>query len=79
MSPPVVVAKTDRLAFDRLLEDKGMSLGELSRATGLSLSTVSRIRSGQRTPRLDTLGVMATALRVEMAILLRIVFPQKAA
>lgn len=61
-----------RFRVRRLLEKAGMSQGELSRASGVSLSTVNRIATNS-TSRvdLDTLDRLSHALKCEPGDLVR--------
>ncbi|MFB7252496.1 helix-turn-helix domain-containing protein [Microbacterium sp. NPDC056234] len=65
-------------------EKKNLSLGNLSRITGISKSTLSRLETGQRKPSLELLLPVAAALGVpldEIVVAPRIVdprMPQKA-
>ena len=49
---------------------KRVSQFELSLATGIDRSTVSRLEAGNRTIRLDTLGLIHQALSVPVTLLL---------
>ncbi len=71
------MAKTDDAAVDDVLEtvgprlrflrtDRGMTLGALSRTTGISVSTLSRLESGQRKPTLELLLPLARAYQVAL-------------
>lgn len=51
-------------------ERKGMTQGELARASGLSPGAVSRIEHGERTPGAETVRVLAQALGLEPGELL---------
>ncbi|WP_282779912.1 MULTISPECIES: XRE family transcriptional regulator [unclassified Nocardia] len=60
-------------------EQKGYSLSELARLTGLSTSTLSRLESGQRKPSLELLLPITVALGVpldEIVVAPRIVDPR---
>ncbi|WP_344634003.1 XRE family transcriptional regulator [Streptomyces glaucosporus] len=50
----------------RLRTRRGMTLAELSEATGISKSTLSRLESGQRRPSLELLLPLAQAHRVPL-------------
>ncbi len=39
---------------------------QLSDETGLAVSTISKIKNGRRSPRLDTIGKIADALQVRI-------------
>ena len=71
------MAKSDEPAVDDVLEavgprlrfmrtDRGMTLGALSKATGISVSTLSRLESGQRKPTLELLLPLARAYQVAL-------------
>lgn len=51
-----------------LREARGWSQRELAAAAGLSQDGVSRIERGGRSPRLDTLEEIATALGVPLTV-----------
>jgi transcriptional regulator with XRE-family HTH domain len=66
---------TDQPAVDGVLEqiaprlrrardEKGVSLAELARSTGISTSTLSRLESGQRKPSLELLLPITAALGI---------------
>ncbi|WP_344238964.1 XRE family transcriptional regulator [Kribbella hippodromi] len=61
-------AALDRLGprLRRIREQKDLSLAALSRSTGISTSTLSRLESGQRRPALDLLLRIAAALAVPL-------------
>ncbi|MFJ6250107.1 MULTISPECIES: helix-turn-helix domain-containing protein [unclassified Streptomyces] len=50
----------------RLRHDRGVTLAELSAATGVSVSTLSRLESGQRRPSLELLLPLARAHQVPL-------------
>ena len=50
----------------QLRQDRGGTLAELSRATGISVSTLSRLESGQRKPSLELLLPIARAYQVPL-------------
>lgn len=64
-----------RLLIGQLREKANMSVGELSRRTGLAKSTVSRYLNGSRPIPLDRLDLFAKALHVESNYLLDVNFP----
>ncbi|RSN66016.1 XRE family transcriptional regulator [Amycolatopsis sp. WAC 04182] len=68
-SQPTVTAAIEQIAprLRRAREKKGTTLMELSRATGISTSTLSRLESGQRKPSLELLlpVIAALGLRVD--------------
>ena len=49
-----------------LRQERGVTLAELSRATGISVSTLSRLESGQRRPTLELLLPLARAHQVPL-------------
>jgi transcriptional regulator with XRE-family HTH domain len=71
------MAKQDHPAVDDVLDavgprlrslrtDRGLTLGALSRTTGISVSTLSRLESGQRKPTLELLLPLARAYQVAL-------------
>ncbi|GHF98185.1 helix-turn-helix domain-containing protein [Streptomyces zaomyceticus] len=50
----------------RIRRDRGATLAELSTATGISVSTLSRLESGQRKPSLELLLPLARAHQVPL-------------
>jgi transcriptional regulator with XRE-family HTH domain len=50
----------------RVRRDRGCTLAELSRVTGISVSTLSRLESGQRRPSLELLLPIAAAHQVPL-------------
>lgn len=65
---PAVAAAIDQIAprLRRAREKKGVTLAELSRTTGISTSTLSRLESGQRRPSLELLLPITAALGVRL-------------
>ncbi len=55
----------------RLRSKKGLSQKDLADAVGISVSYVSMLERGQRSPPLETIEKMARALRVPPAALLQ--------
>lgn len=53
-----------------LIADSHKSLSQIARETGLSLSHVSRINSGQRTPSPDVILKLSTVLDVRPEMVL---------
>ena len=56
------------IVFDNLKEirkSKGLTLVQLSRISGVSTATLCNIENGYKTPRVDTLYEIATALDIE--------------
>ncbi|WP_326652254.1 MULTISPECIES: helix-turn-helix transcriptional regulator [unclassified Streptomyces] len=62
--PGVLSAVGPRLRA--LRRDRGTTLAELSEATGISLSTLSRLESGKRKPTLELLLPLAKAHNVQL-------------
>jgi transcriptional regulator with XRE-family HTH domain len=60
----VLAGVGDRLRF--LRQQQGTTLATLSRATGISVSTLSRLESGQRKPSLELLLPLARAHHVQL-------------
>ncbi|NNH69862.1 helix-turn-helix transcriptional regulator [Nocardia uniformis] len=78
---PSVGAVIEQIAprLRRARERKGFSLADLSRITGMSTSTLSRLESGQRKPSLELLLPVTVALGVpleEIVVAPRIVDPR---
>ncbi|MFC3451306.1 helix-turn-helix domain-containing protein [Amycolatopsis speibonae] len=67
-SQPTVTAAIELIAprLRRAREKKGTTLVELSRATGISTSTLSRLESGQRKPSLELVLPVIAALGVRV-------------
>jgi transcriptional regulator with XRE-family HTH domain len=67
-SVPAIAATLSQIAprLRAIREKKGMSLVELSRLTGISKSTLSRLESQQRKPSLELLLPIAGALAVPL-------------
>lgn len=61
---PVLDAVGPRLRA--LRQQRGATLAQLARATGISVSTLSRLESGQRRPTLDLLLLLARAHQVAL-------------
>ena len=55
----------------RLRTEKGLTISELSRATGLSKSAISRWESGKRLPSIDSFVCVLAALDTEVAAIRR--------
>src|SRR4051812_37167817 len=60
----VLVAVGPRLRA--LRRRRGTTLGQLSEATGISVSTLSRLESGRRRPTLELLLLLARAHQVQL-------------
>ena len=52
------------LKLKQLRSERGMSLGELATATGISISYLNEIEKGKKSPKPDKIAVLATALEV---------------
>ncbi|MBX6722681.1 MAG: helix-turn-helix transcriptional regulator, partial [Dactylosporangium sp.] len=65
---PSVDAVIEQIAprLRRVRKKRGVSLAELSRATGISTSTLSRLESAQRKPSLDLLLPITVALGIPL-------------
>jgi transcriptional regulator with XRE-family HTH domain len=65
---PAIDATLSRIGYRmrRIREKKDLSLADLSRMTGISKSTLSRLESGQRKPSLELLLPVAAALAVPL-------------
>ncbi|KJY33451.1 helix-turn-helix transcriptional regulator, partial [Streptomyces sp. NRRL S-495] len=67
-SAPAIAATLRQIGprLRRLRERKDLSLADLSQATGISKSTLSRLESEQRKPSLELLLPIAAALAVPL-------------
>jgi transcriptional regulator with XRE-family HTH domain len=67
-SHPAIEATLSQIGhrLRRVREKKNLSLAELSRRTGISKSTLSRLESGQRKPSLELLLPIVAALAVPL-------------
>lgn len=54
----------------RMREERGLSLSELARRSGIGKGTVSELENGLRGARLDTLFALSTALEVPLGALI---------
>ncbi|ONI85839.1 XRE family transcriptional regulator [Actinosynnema sp. ALI-1.44] len=65
---PTVDAVIEQIAprLRRAREKKGVSLADLTRVTGISTSTLSRLESGQRKPSLELLLPVTAALGIPL-------------
>ncbi|GGN09964.1 transcriptional regulator with XRE-family HTH domain [Actinoplanes campanulatus] len=52
--------------LNRVRQDRGLTLDELAGATGISVSTLSRLESGKRRPTLDLLLPLARVYRMSL-------------
>lgn len=50
------------LTLNQLIRQSNKSLGQIARETGLSISHVSRLHSGERQPSLSSIGKLAASL-----------------
>ncbi|GAA0949073.1 XRE family transcriptional regulator [Nonomuraea longicatena] len=68
MDEPSVGAVIEQIAprLRRAREKKGVSLAELARATGISVSTLSRLESAQRKPSLELLLPIIATLGISL-------------
>jgi transcriptional regulator with XRE-family HTH domain len=64
----VIAAALDSVGprLKRLRTERGVTLADLSRATGISKSTLSRLETGQRRPSLELLLPLAQVYRVPL-------------
>ncbi|MGW7043222.1 helix-turn-helix domain-containing protein [Streptomyces avermitilis] len=51
----------------RLRQDRGLSLSELARRSGVGKGTLSELETGQRNPTLETLYALTTALEAPLS------------
>lgn len=70
---------TIRLALEPILKAKGITQREAAKRTGLSENSISRLTSGVRHVRLDTLSALCGGLDISPADLFEIDQPEKAA
>lgn len=70
MAEPIDIERVVRTRLRSLRTTLGLSLDELAARTNLSPSTISRVETGKRTIGLDVLLPLATALEVEVDVLL---------
>lgn len=80
-SVPAIAATLEQIPgrLRQLRDRRNLSLADLSRATGISTSTLSRLESGQRKPSLELLLPVAAALAVpldEIVVAPRVVDPR---
>lgn len=66
---PVVAADVGR-RLRTLRVERGLSLSELARRSGLGKGTLSELETGQRNPTLDTLFAITSALRLPLSVAL---------
>ena len=55
--------------FEKLMQDKGLKLKDVSSATGIGLSTFTDWRAGRYTPKIDKLEKIASFLNVSVEYL----------
>jgi transcriptional regulator with XRE-family HTH domain len=70
VSEPEGIEQVVRTRLRALRTTMGLSLDELAARTNLSPSTISRVETGKRTISLDVLVPLATALQVDLDVLL---------
>jgi transcriptional regulator with XRE-family HTH domain len=70
MVEPAEIEQVVRTRLRTLRTTLGLSLDDLAARTNLSPSTISRIETGKRTISLDVLLPLATALQVDLDVLL---------
>lgn len=58
--------KVSKKKFDVVIANACLTLGALANKTGVSITTLTRIRSGQQQPRPVTIGKIAKALNVKV-------------
>ena len=56
-----------KILLDKIMRDKNLSTRQVSIATGISKSTVSRIANGEISPTADTLELLAKGLKVRIS------------
>jgi len=61
----------DTKKLDALLANKCMSLKELANTSGVDTGTLSRLRSGSRAARPQTIGKIARALKVDAELIVK--------
>nr|DAM16433.1 MAG TPA: helix-turn-helix domain protein [Caudoviricetes sp.] len=59
-----------KILLDKIMRDKNLSTRQVSIATGISKSTVSRIANGEISPTADTLELLARGLKVRISDLI---------
>ena len=59
-----------KILLDKIMRDKNLSTRQVSIATGVSKSTVSRIANGEISPTADTLELLAKGLKVRISDLI---------
>mgnify|MGYP002783400735 FL=1 len=59
-----------KILLDKIMLDKNLSTRQVSIATGVSKSTVSRIANGEISPTADTLELLAKGLKVRISDLI---------
>lgn len=59
-----------KILLDKIMRDKNLSTRQVSIATGISKSTVSRIANGEISPTADTLEILAKGLKVRISDLI---------
>ncbi|WP_322090156.1 helix-turn-helix transcriptional regulator [Mediterraneibacter gnavus] len=59
-----------KILLDKIMFKKNLSVRQVSIATGISKSTVSRIANGEISPTADTLELLAKGLKVRISDLI---------
>ncbi|MFQ7276989.1 MAG: helix-turn-helix domain-containing protein [Bacteroides caccae] len=59
-----------KILLDKIMLKKNLSVRQVSIATGISKSTVSRIANGEISPTADTLELLAKGLKVRISDLI---------
>jgi len=59
-----------KILLDKIMLKKNLSTRQVSIATGISKSTVSRIANGEISPTADTLELLARGLKVRISDLI---------
>lgn len=67
------------MTLNQIIRQSRKSLGQIARETGLSISHVSRLHSGERKPSIETIGKLAVALDLSPGDLYTIVASEQRA
>lgn len=59
-----------KILLDKIMLKKNLSVRQVSIATGISKSTISRIANGEISPTADTLELLAKGLKVRISDLI---------
>jgi len=65
------------LRLREIRQQRGLSLRELQRLSGVAVSALAKFEAGEGDPQLSTLRKLATALNVTVAELIGVAKPQK--